>query len=104
MQNTVSRNRRRRRVIRAAATQRVEAAWTCVNALCPDFSLSARKGIAQKVLDLCRGETPARIRINAAQVQEIVWRNSQCVNPHCPMVLFSRELAEELNAFFNEDR
>jgi hypothetical protein len=74
-----------------------------VNVLCPDLPLSDRKRIAQQVLDLCRGEAPALIRINAAQVQEIVWRNSQCVNRHCPMVLFSRDIAEELNEFFNED-
>jgi hypothetical protein len=57
--------------------------------------------MAQQVLDLCRGETPAPIRINAAQVQEIVWRNSQCVNRHCSMLLFSREIADELNQFFS---
>ena len=59
--------------------------------------------MAQQFLDLSRGshELPIPIRINPAQVQEIVWRNSQCANRHCSMVLFSREIAEELNEFFN---
>ena len=72
-----------------------------MNVLCPDVPLPERKALATKVLDLCRGETEPAVRINAAQVQEIVWRNTQCVNRHCPMVLFSREIADELNEFFS---
>jgi hypothetical protein len=36
-------------------------------------------------------------------VQEIVWRNSQCANRYCSMVLFSRELSDELNDFFRRE-
>jgi hypothetical protein len=74
--------------------------------LCPDLPLLNRKALAETVLDLSRGEIQAeakRIEINPAQVQEIVWRHSQCVNRHCSMLLFSRELAEELNEFFNPE-
>jgi hypothetical protein len=76
-----------------------------VNALSPDLTLADRKALAAKVLDLCRGEVqpPTRISITPAQVQEIVWRNSQCANSHCSMLLFSRELAEELNEFFRQE-
>jgi hypothetical protein len=97
----VSQERRRRAEIRKRAAQRVEAVFTCVNLLCPDLSFQEQKALASKVLDLCRGEAPAPIRINAAQIQEIVWRNTQCVNRHCPMVLFSRDIADELNEFFS---
>ena len=93
--------RRRRAEIWKRAAQRVEAVWTCLNVLCPDLPLVERKVLATKVLDLCRGEAEPVARINAAQVQEIVWRNLQCVNRHCPMLLFSREIADELNEFFS---
>jgi hypothetical protein len=73
-----------------------------VNILCPDLPLDGRKELATRFLDLSR-ETyrpPEPIRITPAQVQEIVWRNSQCANRYCSMVLFSWEIAEELNEFF----
>ena len=98
--------RRRRAAIRELATRRVEAVWTCLGVLCPDLPLLNRKALAETVRDICRGENQAeakRIEINPAQVQEIVWRHSQCVNRHCSMLLFSRELAEELNEFFNPE-
>jgi hypothetical protein len=90
---------------RQLARQRVETAWNCVGVLCPSLTLQAKKVLAQRVLDPCRGEeqTVARIQITPAQVQEVVWRNMQCINPHCPMVLFSREIAEELNEFFKQE-
>jgi hypothetical protein len=101
----VSRERRERAEIKQLAARRVEAVWTCVTALCPDLSLPDRKTIAEKVLDLCRGEIepPTRISITPAQVQEIVWRNMQCANNHCSMLLFSWEIAEELNEFFRPE-
>jgi len=52
--------------------------------------------MAEKVLAISRGEWPPpakKIEINPAQVQEMVWRNSQCVNRCCSMLLFSREMA-----------
>jgi hypothetical protein len=95
----------KRAAIKLAARQRVEAVWTCLNILCPDLALEAKKELAEKVLDLSRGEEqkPPRIMITPAQVQEIVWRNSQCANRYCSMVLFSREIAEELNEFFKQE-
>ena len=93
----------RNRAIRLKARQRVEAAWTCVSTLCPDLPLHDRKALAWKILDLSRGEEqpPAPpIQITPAQVSEIVWRNFQCANRYCSAVLFTREIAEELNEFF----
>ena len=97
---------RRRAAIRELAARRVEAAWTCLDILRPGLALPEKKSLATKVLDICRGESQTlakRIEINPAQIQEIVWRNSQCANRHCSMVLFSREVAAELNEFFRPD-
>jgi len=92
-----------RAAIKLAARQRVEAVWTCLDVLCPDMALEAKKVLAEKVLDLSRGEEqkpPPRIMITPAQVSSIIWPNMQCINPRCPMVLFSNEIADELNEFF----
>jgi hypothetical protein len=66
------------------------------------MALEARKELARKVLDLSRGEDrkPPRIMITSARVASIIWPNSQCINPRCPMVLFTKEIADELNEFF----
>jgi hypothetical protein len=99
----MSRDRKQRAAIKELAARRVEAVWACIGILCPDLPLPERKSLATKVLDLCRGESPEvakRIEITPAQVQELVWRHSQCANRYCSMVLFSREMADELNEFF----
>lgn len=47
-------------------------------------------------------EKPRR-RITDAQVVEMVWANSQCVKNqvgHCPLLVFGKQLADELNKFF----
>jgi hypothetical protein len=70
------------------------------------MALEAKKELAEKVLDLSRGEDqkpPPRIMITPAQVSSIIWPNSQCVNPRCPMVLFTNEIADELNEFFKSE-
>jgi hypothetical protein len=95
----------KRVAIKLAARQRVEAVWTCLDILCPDLALKAKNVLAEKVLDLSRGEDqkPPRIMITSAQVSSIVWRNMQCINPHCPMLLFSNQIADELNEFFKAE-
>ena len=95
-----------RAAIKLAARQRVEAVWTCLDVLCPDLALEAKIALAEKVLDLSRGEDqkPPLIQITPAQVQDIVWRNMQCINPRCPMLLFSNQIAEELNEFFKQEK
>ena len=97
--------RRRRKAIRQLAATRVEAVWNCVNVLRPDLPLEDRKALAAKILDLGREgyRPPAPIRISKAQVAEMVWRNSQCANRSCSMLLFAEELAKELNEFFGPD-
>ncbi len=102
MGDAMRRKRTERAAIRERAARRVEAVWNCVNVLRPDLPLDGRKDLARQFLDLSRDDyrTTAPIRITPAQVEEIVWRNSQCANRFCSMVLFSREIAEELNEFF----
>jgi hypothetical protein len=73
----MSRNRRQSPevspAIKLAARQRVDAVWTCLDVLCPDLTLEAKKVLAEKVFDLCRGEdrTATRIQITPAQVESI---------------------------------
>ena len=75
-----------------------------MDVLCPDMVLEAKKELARKVLDLSRGEDQKapRIVITPAQVTSIIWGNMQCIHPHCPMLLFSNQIADELNEFFKQ--
>jgi hypothetical protein len=70
--------------------------------MCPDLTTQAKKTLAENVLTLCDGRdrTAPRIQITPAQVSSIIWPNMQCINPHCPMLLFSNQIADELNEFF----
>ena len=99
--------RRRKVVIKELAARRVESVWNCLGVLRPEMPLPDRKVLAEKVLDMCFDRLvppPApKITISPAQVSEIVWRTSQCANRYCSMLLFSQEMADELNEFFRED-
>jgi hypothetical protein len=70
--------------------------------MCPDLTPQEKKALAEKVFELSRGQDhkPPRILITPAQVTSIVWGNMQCINPRCPMLLFSNQIADELNEFF----
>jgi len=41
--------------------------------------------------------------ITPAQVTSVIWANMQCINPRCPMLLFSNQIADELNEFFKQE-
>ena len=92
----------KRAAIKLAARQRVEAVWTCLGVLCPDLTPQDKKALAEKVFELCRGKDrkAPRIMITSAQVESIIWPNTQCIHPHCPMLLYSNQIADELNEFF----
>ena len=83
----MSRNRHlsaeKRAAMKLAARQRVKDVWTCLDVLCPDMVLEAKKELARKVLDLSRGEEqkPPRVMITPAQVESIIWPNMQCIHP-----------------------
>jgi hypothetical protein len=76
-----------------------------VNALCPDLDSSGKRLMVNQILTLSDGRdrTIPRKQISEAQVTEMVWRNMQCIHHRCPMLLFVRQLAEEINEFFRED-
>jgi hypothetical protein len=73
-----------------------------LDVLRPDLTPQGKKALAEKVFELSRGEEqkPPQIMISPAQVTSIIWSNIQCINPRCPMLLFSNQIAEELNEFF----
>jgi hypothetical protein len=91
--------------IKLAARQRVEAVWTCLGVLRPDLTPQGKKALAEKVFELSRGkdQKPPQIKITPAQVTSIIWGNMQCINPRCPMLLFSNQIAEEHNEFFKQE-
>jgi hypothetical protein len=53
------------------------------------------------------GDGPVRPKIiTPAGLYEMFTRNSQCVlnqTGRCPLLVFTKQLCEELNSFFNED-
>ena len=63
-----------RAAIKLAARQRVEAVWSCLGVLRPDLRGQAKKALAEKVFDLCRGKSQKalRIQITPAQVTSII--------------------------------
>jgi hypothetical protein len=91
--------------IKIAARQRVEAVWTCLGVLRPDLTPQGKKALAEKMFEPSRGkdQKPPQIKITPAQVTSIIWGNMQCINPRCPMLLFSNQIAEEHNEFFKQE-
>ena len=88
--------------------ERVNATWACAGILRPDLQPDGKRKLAELLLDFCGAFDPdaqpqPRILITPAQVTEMVWRNSQCSQKSCPMLLFSDLLAQEINAFFDEE-
>jgi hypothetical protein len=58
--------------------------------LCPDLALEAKLALAEKVLDLSRGEAqkPPRIKITPAQVESIICRTCSAFIPAAPCCCF----------------
>jgi hypothetical protein len=91
------------------AALRAEAVWACLNVLCPNLEGEAKKELARKMLTLADGKDRSKPRcpakqIGPAQIEEIMWANIQCTYSKCPMLLFSKQIAEEINEFFREER
>ena len=78
------------------------AALNCVNALCPGLDPSGKRLMVNQILTLGDGKdrSVSRQQITEAQVTELVWGNMQCIHHRCPMLLFSKQLAEQINEFF----
>jgi hypothetical protein len=85
--------------------RRVVAALNCVKALCPGLDASGKRRIVNQILTVSDGKDRSvpRQQITDAQVTEMVWRHMQCITRRCPMLLFGKQLAEEINEFFAED-
>jgi hypothetical protein len=99
---------RRKTVDRRQVEARVKAVWECVGVLRPDLTPEGKHKLATTILDFCAAfdadESPVpEPQITAAQVTEMVWSNSQCIQKSCPMLLFSDRIAAEINAFFCRD-
>jgi hypothetical protein len=76
---------------------------------CPDIDHGTRTELANSILALIAEQdtaTPQK-KITDAQIVEMVWRQSQCVlnqTGKCPLLIFNKQLAEEINEFFTEDQ
>ena len=90
------------------AQRRVVAVLECLKVLCPSADIRTRRDLATQILTLVRGQdrpVPHKT-ISPAAVYEMFTRNSQCVlnqMGRCPLLVFTKQLCEELNEYFRED-
>ena len=75
---------------------------------CPETDNSTRTKLADSILALIDGGVlrVPQTKITGAQAVEMVWRHSQCVlnqTGWCPLLVFGRQLSEEINEFFAGD-
>ncbi len=75
----------------------------CIDVLVPGLDSRGKRRLANEILTLVEGRDrrPAK-QITDAQIVEMVWTHSQCIKPHCPLLIFGRQLATELNEYFKE--
>lgn len=91
------------------AQRRVALTLAYLRMACPDLDQPTRAELADSVLALLDGEDrrlPQK-KITDAQAVEMVWRHSQCVLNQagkCPLLVFGRQLSEEINQCFSEDQ
>jgi hypothetical protein len=75
---------------------------------CPGIDQRARARLADSILMLIDGDHRAmpQRKITEAQVVEMMWAHSQCVlnqTGRCPLLVFGKQLADEITAYFNEE-
>ena len=90
------------------AQSRVALTRVYLKMACPDLTPGTRTKLANSILALIDGGVlrVPETKITDPQVVEMVWRQSQCVLNQagkCPLLVFGRQLAEEINEFFAED-
>jgi len=95
----------RARLLITSARWKAASAEYCANVLRPDLDEAGKRKLANAILSL--GDNldrplPKR-RITPAVVEEMFFRQAQCNHPKCPLLLFSDQLAEELNAYFGKE-
>ena len=91
------------------AQSRIPLTRVYLKMACPEADNSTRARLADSILALIddQGIATQQKKITDAQAVEMVWRQSQCVRNQtgkCPLLVFGRQLAEEINEFFNEER
>jgi hypothetical protein len=92
-----------------AAQRRAALTHVYLKMACPDIDHSAQARLGDSILALINGEDSKlpQNKITDGQAVEMVWRHSQCVlnqTGRCPLLVFGRQLAEEINEFFKEER
>ena len=92
-----------------SAKRRTALTQVYLKMACPDIDHSTRTKLADSILELIDDQNTAtpQKKIADAQIVEMVWRHSQCVlnqTGRCPLLVFGRQLAEEINEFFKEER
>jgi hypothetical protein len=91
-----------------AAQRRIALTRVYLKMVCPDIDHSARTRIVNSILALIDGDHRAmpQRKITEAQVVEMVWAHSQCVlnqTGRCPLLVFGKQLADEITAYLNEE-
>ncbi len=91
-----------------AAQRRLALTSAYLKVICPTINRSKRTRLVDSILALIDGKDRklAQTKITDAQAVELVWRHSQCVRNQtgrCPLLVFGRQLADEVNAYFNEE-
>ena len=93
------------RLAMTSARWKSACAVYCANVVRPDLDEAGKRKLANDILTLGDNQdrTRPKRRISSATVEEMFFRQSQCIHRNCPLLLFSKQLAEELNAFFEEE-
>jgi hypothetical protein len=86
-----------------SARWKAAAALYCANVLRPDLDETGKRKLVNEILTVAdrQDRTIPRPQIMAAAVEEMFFQHAQCIYPKCPLLLFSKQLADELNQFFN---
>ena len=88
--------------------RRIALTLAYLEVICPDIDHSRRIETANSILSvICDiGRRLSQKKITDSQAVEMVWRNSQRVRNQtgkCPLLVFGRQLANELNEFFTHE-
>ena len=104
----MTRHKSSRNEINTLQRRRIALTWVYLKMACPHIENSSRAKLANSILELIDGKDSAipQNKITDAHAVEMVWRHSQCVlnqTSKCPLLVFGRQLAEEINEFFAEE-
>jgi hypothetical protein len=85
------------------ARRRVVAALQCIDVLLPGLDARRKKRLANRILTLCDGKDRSR-KLHPAALYEMFEQHHHCVKDQegkCPLLVFTTQLAEEINEYFN---